>query len=209
MPFYKSTYFWNYVGNSGLPVGFSESFEFERSSDDNAIGAAINGGYAKARQITISDDWNLVGMRLSKLLQVSVVGPPARCYVGQSLVYTCPRNLFGGNADSADTPWAALLYDLVGTNDVAGWPTKAKPRKFFLRGIPDTWWQNDQVAVPAGRDRAIRDFFRFIINDLQAGNVEPNAACDDLLINPYTQACFRRVANRQIGRPFGLIRGRQ
>jgi len=107
----------------------------------------------------------------------------------------------------SDTPWAAVLIEMT-KNPITG--VDSKPRQQQMRGIPDTWWTAAALDIPAADMGAVQGFFNYITQAL-AGFAGGQVRIVDnaLTLQRYRGICLKRISSRRIGRPFGLLRGRQ
>jgi len=205
MPFYRGTWLFNFPGTP--PCGFSESWDFDAATDQLAIQQMQP--FFKERAALMSQDWTIIGARLSSLAPV-LRGTPTACHIDQTPVdmQICLKAQPGLINSDADTPWAALLVDIGTRQSAPPLSVPPRPRRWQLRGIPDDWWQG-VLNVPPAQLAAINDFVKYLRTQLQAGHVKANSGCNALAMQPYTAGCVKRISNRQIGRPFGLLVGRR
>jgi len=203
MPFYRLTGLFQFAGTP--PCGFSESWDFDAASESLAVSQANS--WPKERRALMSHDWSIIGVRLSLIEYTSA--PPAcnRKYtpVQQQI---CVQPVEGSIQSDCDTPWAAVLVAISTKGSVLPVPAPPRPRMWQLRGIPDSWWTGE-LSIPVADKGAIAKYVKYLVDQLQAGHVTPNAGCTAAQLQPYVSSCVKRISNRQIGRPFGLLRGRR
>jgi len=230
MPFYKLT-----VGlqntASKPPTGFSETWSFQASSDSVARNQIT--GYLAERAKVLSSSWR-VGqfVRLSRYQTNCRRFKPANkttyCCVPRMesrVRCVCPASVVGKQAEG-DQGWDGILtefctepYAHVGCQKCQS-NASASIRNWVMRGIPDNWFVNNAMALTPAQKADINSFVtNYIIGTLKAGIVACNDACTDTsstsctaaVFAPFTHACpnFDRMAKRDIGRPFGLLRGRR
>jgi len=201
MAFYRYTMFMQ-LGSASPPAGFSESWENSKDSDQlarNEMDSLIN-----ARLFALSQSWSIVGGRIAKLsVGTGETGP----IIKQSLVQAtvCPSALVGKLGDT-DTPWTSALIEMVKFGLVAS-NASTRPRFQQMRGIPDTWWDGAALAIPAADGASMQQFFNYIIHVARMGQVRLTDGV--LSLQRYRSICIKRISSRRIGRPFGLLRGRQ
>lgn len=203
MPNYRITGMFELEGNQ--PAGFSESWDFVAGDDQAAL--PMPSSWAKERVRVLSEDWTLSAMRLTRL---AGSGTPGACVLHQEIVEAnvC-RPPESGTQGPADSPYAAV-YITINTRQStpsSGLPTR--PRRWLLRGIPDTWWDASQLQRNGPLVGAVNRYLSWIITNMQAGTTRMGVSCSTLYLLPYTAWCIRRIASRRVGRPFDLLRGRR
>jgi len=206
MPFYRYTMFMQFVPNAP-PCGFSESWENSATTDENARNTMQT--LIQRRRTCLSSSWLIQGARISKLsIGTSDVPPPTHSIIKQSLVQplVCQTSN-AGQLGVADTPWTSVLVEMT-KNPITG--VDSKPRQQQMRGIPDTWWTAAALDIPAADQAAVQGFFNYITQAL-AGFAGGQVRIVDnaLTLQRYRGICLKRISSRRIGRPFGLLRGRQ
>jgi len=190
--------------NTAPPAGFSESWTNEENTDTlarNTMQTLI----AERRKV-LSSSWTISGGRISKL---AVIATPPPAKIVQRLVQplVCQSGLAGLLGDS-DTPWTALFVEM--TKFANPLFPSTRPRAQQMRGIPDTWWASAALAIPAADAAKLQGFFSFLINPTTFGAGQARINPDDeLQLLRYRGICLKRISSRRIGRPFGLLRGRQ
>jgi len=202
MSFYRGTWFFQFGGQP--PCGFSESWEFEAASD--ALAIAQLQPFFKERAGPMSNDWTIIGARLSRLS--AVLAPDCKIIAEAVQMPICFKQQAGLIASDADTPWAAVLVDINTQQATPSLPSPPRPRRWQCRGIPDSWWQG-VLQIPADEAGKLLTFCKYLKDGLGAGKVKANSGCNGLGIQLYTACCIKRISNRQIGRPFNLLRGRR
>jgi len=206
MPFYRYTMFMQF-NNAAPPAGFSESWENEASTDANARNTMQT--LIQARRSVLSSSWKIVGGRISKLRVGTCGSPPVQC-IQQSLIQPLVCQVSNDGAlGVSDTPWAAVLIDVMKfAND--NFPS-SRPRAQQMRGIPDTWWSNAALDIPLADQAAVTQFFQYITQVVAGsfGGGQVRILSNALHFTRYRSICLRRISSRRIGRPFGLLRGRQ
>jgi len=202
MPFYRLTAMIQFGAQP--PCGFSESWDFLAADDAGAI--AQGNSFPKERAALMSQDWSIIGVRLSR---IAIVGFPD-CKKKFEPVQTaiCPAVQRGLIPSDADTPWAAVLVRVGTKQSTPSVGTVPRPRMWQLRGIPDSWWTG-VLSIPGPEQAEIRKFCKYLRDQLTAGHVVPNSGCTEFGLQLYTDCCVKRISNRQIGRPFFLLRGRR
>jgi len=206
MAFYRFTMFMQTVDMTP-PAGFSESWENESSSDTNARNTMQT--LIARRRACLSNDWRISGGRIAKLsIGTSDVPPPTHSIIKQSLVQplVCQSST-EGLLGASDIHWAAVLIEIT-KNPVTG--VDSKPRYQQMRGIPDTWWNGSALSIPAADQGAVTQFFSYITTaGVSFGGGQVRIVDNALLLQRYRGICLKRISARRIGRPFGLLRGRQ
>jgi len=203
MPQYRATMFME--GEFIPPSGFSESWEFDRTDDSAAKSVALS--MVGERKKAMSQNWAIRAVRLAKLLPI---GSGETCRLKQEAV-----SIEGCISDSqgllgpTDTPWTAIYIEMPTRQSTPSVGLPPRPRRYQMRGIPDTWWDGaNQQLLPAS-EPVIAAWLQWVINTLQAGDAKINPGCTAVRIQPYASFCTRRISSRRIGRPFGLLRGRR
>jgi len=206
MPFYRYTMFMQFE-NAAPPAGFSESWENSASSDENARNTMQT--LISQRRNILSQTWRIVGGRIAKLsIGTSSTPPPTHNIIKQSLVQpiTCQLSNVGA-LGASDTPWTALLVEI---NKFPLTGVDSRPRQQQVRGIPDTWWTAGALSIPAADAGALQNFFNYIKEaGTQFGGGQVRIVDNALQLQRYRGLCQKRISSRRIGRPFGLLRGRQ
>jgi len=202
MPFYRGTWLFNFGGKP--PAGFSESWDFDAATDSLAISQMQP--FFKERAALMSKDWEIIGARLSQITLVQA--PACKLKLVPVNMEICLKKQAGLIQDNCDTPWASILVDIATKQSSPSLGVPPRPRRWQCRGIPDTWWTGS-LTVPNADAAAVLAFIKFLKDSLQAGHVKANAGCSALAMQPYTTGCIKRISNRQVGRPFGLLRGRR
>jgi hypothetical protein len=202
MPFYRLTGLFQFGGQP--PCGFSESWDFDAVDDTLAISQANS--WPKERAEILSHDWTIVTVRLSKIALVQAPVCKKKLLPVQQGV--CPRATRGAIQSDADTPWAAILIAIATKQASAPVGGEPRPRQWQCRGIPDSWWTG-VLDINVADNGKISKYCKYLKDNLQAGHVLPNAGCSALGLQPYQSCCVKRISNRQIGRPFFLLRGRR
>jgi len=182
------------------PAGFSETWEFQASTDEGA--GEIVTELATQRIKILSEDWTIIGARLATLGLSAT--PPAKIVQTYVSLNACVMN-HEGELGVSDTVWAAVRYKIATFPHVT-YPG-SRPRQYLIRGIPDTWWNASELSIPKADDVKVNAFLGYIINKPFGHFV-----VDDLgaiaFVN-YRNQCGPFPSNRKIGRPFGLLRGRR
>lgn len=203
MPVIKQTMLFEFQGN---PVcGFSESWTYQGSE----AGAAANlNQLILLRKTVLSQNWRIIGGR-SAVIEAVTIGETCKIRTRMLQPLVCPTSVLG-LLGQADTPWTALyvqLFKRASTSQTAGANFAGKPRNELLRGIPDSWWETHTLSIPAVDLGALNAFFIGII--AQYGQVKKSSTECALEFFGYKNWCIKRIANRRIGRPFFLLRGRR
>lgn len=203
MPLYRATM--HIEGEFIPPTGFSESWEFERTDDTVAGSVALS--MVGERRKALSNNWTIRAVRLARLLPA---GSGPTCRLRQEAV-----NIEGCIADAqgllgaTDTPWTAIYVEMPTRQSTPSVGLPPRPRRYQMRGIPDSWWDGATQQIIAAAPPIIGAWLGWVVNTLQAGDAKPNSGCTQARIQPYTGHCIRRISSRRIGRPFGLVRGRR
>jgi len=180
---------------NGTPeAGFSETYDIDAGSEATAKDVACR--ISQNRANFLSSDWFIVAVRLALLEAANVAG---KCIIRAKRIIMCPAcaNIVGvlGNAD---TPNAAVFADFFYDN-------VKKPSHRQFRGIPDDWWIG---ATLTSAKEAIGTF----CNRLKSlGHVRVISSGTVCALSSFPLKCCdtRRISSRRVGRPFGLLRGRQ
>lgn len=199
MPDYRATMMFQF-DKSKPPAGFSETWEFRISSDEQA--GIIAQQLVNERGKILSEDWAIIGIRLATLGLTAA--PPTAIKQTYISIEQCIMN-HEGELGSADMVQAAIRYKI----DVFPHVTYpgARPKHWLIRGIPDDWWNAAEVALPKAADVKVNAFMGFLI-----ANSFGHFVIDDLgalALVHYRHWCGPFPSNRKIGRPFGLLRGRR
>jgi len=203
MPIYRHTMFMQF-NNAAPAVGFSETWAAEHSSDTNARNKMQT--LITERTKVLSSTWTIMGGRIGKL---STSGTGSSMKIVESMVapVNCQNGVAGQLGDS-DTPWAAILVQFGKITSTT--VPKNRPRMEQFRGIPDDWWTAGALSIPAGDAAKLQAFFSFLLNPTSFGAGQPKLSTTPALVFlNYLPPCLKRISNRRIGRPFGLIRGRK
>lgn len=202
MPQYRYTMMITF--NSGQPaVGFSESWT-NTEAGDGAARQTMQSLISERRKV-LSSSWSITGGRIGKLTMSSGSTPKIVERMVAPLVCQASN---AGALGVADTPWAAVLIAISkASNSLI---SKNRPRQELFRGIPDSWWTNAALSIPDADKAALQGFFAYLLNPntFGAGQAKINAE-PALVVQKYIGICLKRIANRRIGRPFTLIRGRK
>jgi hypothetical protein len=183
------TFLYNFGGQP--QAGFSETWYTVASDQDTAV--ARMAGYLALRRPLLASQWRFVGARLASLI---VFGGKVKA----KSVYLCPElQPFNGTGADTDAPTTALLIRFT-----LGTISEPKRRNQQLRGIPDGWWNAGELAI-SNADRAKVNSW---CNGLRAGQIgQLQRVGNDLFTNIVRCCDIRRISERRIGRPFGLLRG--
>lgn len=216
MAIYRGTLFFQFLGQP--PCGFSESWVFEREAPQLAIQALSN--LVTERVKILSDTWIIVNTRLSALHPDS--NPPvppathATCVWRQRNVQLlgCPAQGLSGDLGASDTPWTRLLVQIMVEPPMAVPPVFApieQAKQWQVGGIPDTWWSDATLDVPKDAKVRIDTFLAYCRDQLKIVRAKRYWFLDscNTQVDRYHSWCIKRISNRRIGRPFGLLRGRR
>jgi len=174
--------------------GFSERYDFTASSDDAA--QAVCQTIKLARRKFLAEEWTIVAVRLAVVTQAIKGG---KCKIFAKRIILCPEIAPGvGQLGHADTPTSAVFADFFYTN-------VRKPSHRQFRGIPDDWWED--AALTKARD-FIGEFCR-TLRGIPHVRLVPTTDCSSLGAFPLKCCATRRISERRVGRPFGLLRGRR
>jgi len=200
---YKATM--HFEGEFIPPSGFSESWEYNRTSDDEAAQLALE--LVGERKKYLSQNWAIRSVRVARLTPNGVV---ENCKLKAVAVQVngCIADA-QGLLGPTDTPWTAVYIEIPSKQSTPSVSTPPRPRRYQMRGIPDTWWDGPNQALSAEVGPATAAWMAWIVNVMKAGDAKPNAGCSSAQIQPYLMGCVRRISSRRIGRPFGLLRGRR
>jgi len=203
MPIYRHTMFMQF-NNAAPAVGFSETWAAQWPGDGQARNKMQT--LVTERTKVLSSTWTIMGARIGKL---STTGSGSSMRIVESMVapLNCQNGLPGELGDS-DTPWAAILvqFGKISSSTVP----KNRPRMEQFRGIPDTWWTAGALSIPAADAAKLQNFYSFLLNPTSFGAGQPViSTTPELIFLNYLPPCLKRISNRRIGRPFGLIRGRK
>jgi len=230
MPYYKLTVGLENLGTKP-PIGFSETWSFSAGSDSIARNQIQN--YFTERAKVLSSSWKVgVFARLSRYQTNCRRFKPADktkyCCVPRMesrIRCVCPAPVVGRQA-AGDQGWDGVMTEFctepfahVGCSKCQS-NASASIRNWCMRGIPDSWFVNNAMAMTPAQQADVRNFVeKYIIGQLKAGVVACNDACSDTdatsctaaVFTPYTHACpdFEKACKHDIGRPFGLRRGRR
>jgi len=198
MPQYRVTFL--FQASTTPPVGFSESWEMQFASD-NLAAAAVPALVAK-RATWLADGWVIAGARLSLLAITAGTGGKCKITYSPVLLAGCVLNVPGA-LSANDNPYAAIYFQFKRGST-------GKRRVYLARGVPDTWFANGGVSIPAADGNKFLSWFNYMKNSFSFGKAVGNApTCNAITIDPYTEYCLKRFASRRVGRPFGLLRGRR
>jgi len=196
--FFRGTLLFNFEGATP-PAGFSESWEYEAGTEQQGVDRLNS--IASRRAEVLSEDWTIIGQRVTRadlegsIIKYSLVMTP-----------TC-AGTYDGKLGDSDSPWAAVLVKINKQRDEL--VASARPRMYQMRGIPDSWWANQGVAMPAADKAAFATFMKSVTQPgLQVGQLAVSAA-PAIVLQRYNGYCPPKPSNRKIGRPFGLHRGRR
>jgi len=182
------------------PAGFSETWEFQASTEDGACEIVTE--LANERGKILSEDWAIIGSRLATLGLLAT--PPAK--IVQTFV-SCNSCILNneGELGASDTVQSALRYKIAVFPNVV-YPG-SRPKQYMIRGIPDTWWNAAEINVPKADDVKINAFLGYIIAKPFGHFVVSDLGA--ITFVSYRNFCGPFPANRKIGRPFGLLVGRR
>jgi len=185
-------------------VGFSESWTANAANDTKSRERMQT--LIDERTKILSESWTITSGRIGKLA-ITGSGPTAKIVERLVQPLQCNSGL-PGKLGPSDTPWAAVLIEL---NKVALADTtvRTRPREQQLRGIPDGWWVDGALAIPEADKGKVQSFFSWLINPTTFGAGQARIVSSALFLQNFLAPCFKRISNRRIGRPFGLIRGRK
>jgi len=203
VPQYRLTGMFELEGTQ--PAGFSESWDFIATDDPGAL--LMPSSWAKERVRILSEDWTLTALRLSRL---SAVGDPGECGLFQQIVEAnvC-RPPDPGTLGPADSPYSAVYITINTRQSTPSSGKPPRPRRWLLRGIPDSWWDAGQLQRDGPVVASVNRYMNWLITNMQAGQTALAFACDQVHLLPYSSYCIRRIASRRVGRPFDLLRGRR
>jgi len=192
MAAYRVTMIFNFLSE---PVcGFSERYDIDAAND--AAAQAVAGRLRDARRDFLSEDWKIVAVRLGTLVPVL---HESKCRTRQRVIILCP-DIGGaiGRLGAADTPTSAVFADFFYTS-------VRKPSHRQFRGIPDDWW------VGTALTQAKEAIGTFCSSLKRNGHVRYVNDVDCTTLQPFALKCCntRRISERRVGRPFGLLRGRR
>jgi len=180
--------------NSEPICGFSERYDFFAASDSSATAAAQT--IKLARRKFLSEDWTIVAVRLALLVPKVVED---ECKILARRIILCPEIAPGiGQLGPADTPTSAVFTDFF-------YRAVPKPSHRQFRGIPDDWWEGTELTKA-------RDFIGSFCNTLKGiphNKTVSNTDCTSLTGFELKCCATRRISERRVGRPFGLLRGRR
>jgi len=201
MPVYKGTLLFSNAPLNTQPSGFSESVQFYANTDELARNSLA--AWPGERKKVLAHGYVIKGFRLSKSTVVNKSGVCTQTWAPLQIGACVGNNL--GLLGDADSPYAAVLFDIV-FNEKA-----KKKRAMLFRGIPDTWWSNQSLNIPAADGTAFLIWFNYMVTQ-SAGAYEWNVGhappCTPTF-RFWTTYCSIRIASRRVGRPFGLLRGRR
>jgi len=206
MPLYKLTMMMQF--NTAAPaVGFSESWTMQVGSDTGARNRMQT--LIAQRTEVLSSSWTIIGGRIGRIEYRASPAPP-RLITRLVQPLVCNAGLPGKLGES-DTPWAAVLIEMnkAALDDTA---VRTRPRAQQLRGIPDTWWTAAALSIPPADSAKLQSFFSFLLTAPPVGQFGAGQArivAAEPYLQRFTGICLKRISNRRIGRPFGLIRGRK
>jgi len=203
MAIYRFTMFVQF-NNAAPSVGFSESWTAQAASDTQARNRMQT--LISQRTEVLSSSWTIQGGRIARI-EYRASPSPARLVERLVQPLVCQSGLAGKLGD-ADTPWAAVLIQMnkASLDDLT---VRTRPREQQLRGIPDTWWTAAALSIPPADSAKVQGFLSFLLNGLQFGAGQARIVSSAAFLQRFTGICLKRISNRRIGRPFGLIRGRK
>jgi len=142
MPVYKATMF--FEGEFIPPSGFSESWEFSRSTDEDAGSVAL--AMVGERRKALSNNWAIRSVRIARLMP-TVSGPTCRL---RHVAVTVPGCIADsqGLLGATDTPWTAIYVEIPTKQSTPSVSLPPRPRRYQMRGIPDTWWDGATQQNP-------------------------------------------------------------
>ena len=203
MAVYKATM--HFEGEFIPPSGFSESWEFERADDAEASSVALS--MVGQRRQALSNNWSIRAVRLARLLPTGA-GPTCRLRQEAVAIEGCIADS-QGLLGATDTPWTAIYVEMPTRQSTPSVGLPPRPRRYQMRGVPDSWWDGATQALSAEVGPAVGAWLGWVVNTLQAGDAKANPGCTSARIQRYSGHCIRRISSRRIGRPFGLLRGRR
>lgn len=211
--------------------GFTETWYFSRSSDDQARNAVT--GYLAERAKCLSNSWQVgTFVRLSLLRdnckRFKPDGKDKYCCVPRvagKVQCVCPAPLTGRQG-VGDQGWDGVLIEYcTDTFQHTGCSKceslkSAAVRQYIMRGIPDEWYAAGEMNPSPAAKADIRAFAETYIKDgLRAGTVACDDACSEtsstactaVIFQRYLHVCLKtdRAVKRSVGRPFLLPRGRR
>lgn len=203
MPIYRATM--HFEGEFIPPTGFSESWEFNRTSDDEAQQLALD--MVGERKKYLSANWSIRSVRAARL---TPNGNVSDCKIKAAAVQIngCIQDA-QGVLGPTDTPWTAIYIEIPSRQSTPSVATTPRPRRYQMRGIPDSWWDGANAELSNEVGPLTAAWMQWLVNVMKAGDAKANAGCSSLQIQPYMMGCVRRISSRRIGRPFGLVRGRR
>jgi len=203
MPQYRLTGMFELSGDQ--PAGFSESWDMIATSDQTAL--LMPGSWAKERVRILSEDWKLTAMRLTRLTAVAVT---EGCALHQEIVEAnvC-RPPEVGTLGPADSPYSAVYITINTRQSTPSSGKPPRPRRWLLRGIPDSWWDAGVLQRDGPVVAAVNRYLSWLITNMEAGQTAILLGCTGVALLPYSSYCIKRIASRRVGRPFDLLRGRR
>jgi len=203
MPQYRLTGMFELSGTQ--PAGFSESWDMISTDDTAAL--LMPGSWAKERVRILSEDWQLTAMRLTRL---AAVAGTEGCELHQEIVEAnvC-RPPETGTLGPADSPYSAVYITINTRQSTPSSGKPPRPRRWLLRGIPDSWWDAGVLQRDGPVVAAVNRYMSWMITNFQAGQTAITLGCTDVRLLPYSSYCIKRIASRRVGRPFDLLRGRR
>jgi len=211
MPTMKGTILFEFAGPPS--AGFSESWSWQGTSA--AAPARLN-EIITARAEVLSSSWRIIGGRVGVLvaaMEANPSPPPSEiCKVRTRMIQpiVCPTAIVG-KLGVSDTPWAAVLIELTkrpSAEQLQTFAAAGRPREQQHRGIPDSWWTNAALDIPAGDLVKLTAFYQSLITTWAIGQVKTNDACEIDFFR-YRGYCLKRISNRRVGRTFFQLRGRR
>jgi len=198
MPVYRGTLVMN--STVGTPTtGFTESFDFQISSDGQAITEVSS--WPARRALILSSSFTIVGWRLAKY-SASVVAGKCKKKLTSIQIDAClvPQV---GTLGPQNSPYDGALVRMFRDD-------KGKAREWELRGIPDTWIDSGALTIPVMDMSLLNAWFASLKATAGIGKfIFGKTDCSNQGIALFTSICVQRLMSRRIGRPFGLLVGRR
>lgn len=186
---------------TGDPVGHSERWDFTVGSDSQAVTLGSQLGFRRAQFLPL--DWKLQTIRVGTLASFQTVSHGYR--FKQTSVQICNPPNQAGTTNTGEIDGGAVYYRF---NYVMA-PGRSAIRLFTP--IPENWWNGGGSGgsiLQSSADGEIQPFARWL---QQNGHNLFRINKTTGSVTAYALQCvnFQRAAQKKVGRPFFLRRGRR